>query len=102
MFGHKPNFEHAMRDAGKTKVLCIVDLDHGAMSVTNGAEIVLADMAREYDSLPTWIIYRDSDGNWDRLLATPDGQFQGFSVIDAGHRPKTLDHALQLILDIEG
>lgn len=102
MFDNTAAYNHEMRQAGKIKFLCIEDLNRSGRSVTNDVEKVLAELAKEYGALPAWIIYRDSDGNWDRIMATPEGKFIGFSVIEAGHRPKTMGHALQLILDIEG
>lgn len=54
----------------------IVDLDlEGARSVTNDAELVVAELAKVYGDRR--IIYRDSMGNWDELQH--DGErFTGF------------------------
>ena len=50
-------------------VLCIVDLDLGAMSVTNNIENVMSHIKKEIEDLgipfPPIVIYRDSDGMWD-------------------------------------
>lgn len=72
--------------AGET-VLCIVDeYDeiNPTLSVTNGAELVLAEIAKKLSSLPEIIIYRDTMGMWDRLKASIDGDFLGFALIVVG------------------
>ena len=57
----------------------IVDQDLGAMSVTNDMERVLTETAFHIDrTLADYeILYRDSAGTWDRVVATvlDDGTF---------------------------
>lgn len=44
----------------------IIDKDDGAMSVTNDAEAVVAEVVTNHGDLP--IMYRDSEGRWDQLV----------------------------------
>ena len=44
----------------------IVDLDDGAMSVTNDAEAVVEQVVKDFGDKR--VIYRDSEGQWDELL----------------------------------
>lgn len=54
---------------GEQDVLCIIDEDRGRMSVTNDIENVTAEIEKELTlqgkSLPTLIVYRDSEHLWD-------------------------------------
>jgi uncharacterized protein involved in tellurium resistance len=43
----------------------VIDLDDGAMSVTNDAEAVVAALVAQYGDRR--IMYRDTEGNWDEL-----------------------------------
>lgn len=66
------------RDFG---VVWIVDLDEDGASVTNDAERVVVDLVQfgvSPDAQP--IIYRDSMGQWDRIL-TRGGRFHGFQSL---------------------
>ncbi len=68
-------------------VLCIRDLyqsGNPTMTVTNGVELVLAQIVRSVGALPKLIIYRDSEGEWDRIKAKPDGTFNGFAPLAQG------------------
>ena len=51
--------------------------DHdGALSVTNDAEAVVAEVLEKYPGHR--IFYRDTDGNWDELVHA-EGRFTGFA-----------------------
>jgi hypothetical protein len=59
----------------------IVDLNRGALSVTNDAENVIARLVKA--GVPVddrRVIYQDSDGHLDRLL-TKNGVFAGFALV---------------------
>jgi hypothetical protein len=57
-------------------IVCLVDLNTG-LSVTNGAEVVIADLASEGMLKGRKVIYRDSMGNWDGL-SYRDDKFKSF------------------------
>lgn len=72
----RADFEY--RFGGKNKkVLMIVDLDLGKMSVTNDIENVVADIAaaESIDPKDYLILYRDSDEDWGRWDATTEDFF---------------------------
>lgn len=58
----------------------IVDLDRGNRSVTNDAERVVAELAKQYGERR--IIYRDSMGRWDELVHEA-GRFTGYRPVPA-------------------
>lgn len=61
----------------------IIDLNTGSTSVTNDAENVIARLAASGVRVDhRCVIYRDSDGRWDRML-TNDGKFIGFDLSGA-------------------
>jgi hypothetical protein len=61
-------------------LLVITDLN-GARSVTNDVDNVLLDCLTAYGlDLPSIVIYRDSQGRWDRILHI-DGAFRGFAAL---------------------
>lgn len=108
MFAPKPpRYEYHVRMVGETKVLCIVDLydeNDPTLTVTNGAELVLAEIARDLGELPEIIIYRDTDGVWDRMKAKSSGEFIGFMPIVKGlqNRPTEENQAIQLAVTVLG
>lgn len=59
--------------------IVVIDLNRGAISVTNAAEKVVAAVLQEHGALP--IVYRDSEGDW-AVLATRFGKFAGFGDIE--------------------
>lgn len=63
-------------------VLVIFDRDCGSMSVTNDADRILPEEHRARGGLPAVVIYRDSDGRYDRLRHR-NGVFGGFAPIGA-------------------
>src|SRR5690242_17757597 len=69
-------------------VVAVIDHDRGR-SVTNDAENVIADLAQQFDLTKFRVIYRDTRGVWDELLAK-DGRFAGFHFINE----RDLDKAL--------
>lgn len=58
--------------------------DHGGgKSVTNDAENVIADLARQgFDLSKHPVIYQDTRGIWDQILVDRTGRFAGFSSIN--------------------
>lgn len=71
LFPVSPVFDYWVSLVDSTPVLMIVDLcdEYGGKSVTNGAEEVLRDIEdRAGKPLPEHIIYKDTMGNWDRLI----------------------------------
>lgn len=73
-------------DITADKLLLIIDQDKGSKSVTNDIENVLTDIAREQglSSLAGLAVtYRDSEGDWCRVLLDEAGRYQqicGFGV----------------------
>lgn len=99
-----PVYSYEIKTIGKIKVLSIVDL-HGegcpSITVTNGVELVLNEITRKIGALPKFIVYKDTDGFWDRIKARPDGTFVGFAPIKPGHeRPKNCDDAFLLSMSL--
>jgi Ni,Fe-hydrogenase III small subunit len=97
-----PNYDYEVTYYAGHAVLCITDLfdaDNPSITVTNAAEHVLKKIQRD-TPLPKMIIYRDTDGVWDRLVINERGVFAGFSPISPGHnaKPTELDTALQLLV----
>ncbi len=98
-----PVYEFEVMEYGGHRVLCILDRFDEArptMTVTNAVEVVLAQIAAQLGTLPELIIYRDSYGEWDRLLSTHEGGFQGFCPIVTGRGERITDgtEALQLLI----
>lgn len=56
-----------------------------AISVTNAAERVLAELTHELGQLPEIVIYKDTDGLWDRMIPGADGRVT-FAPIVAGKK----------------
>jgi len=50
-------------------------------TVTQKLVAILQDIVNVLGRLPQHIIYRDEKGHWDRIRATPDGDFLGFSLL---------------------
>ncbi len=101
MFSPKPPiYEHSIKLVGTIRVLCIVDLHSEAnpsLTVTNGVDLVLKEIAKEIGELPEIIIYKDSDGIWDRIKAKPDGSFISFApIVPGGERTENDEKALLL------
>jgi hypothetical protein len=69
-------------------VVCIVDNDRGN-SVTNDARNVIADLCSDGIDLQMPVIYRGTDGVWDRLVVI-GGQFAGFSPIGTTTRDEAI------------
>jgi hypothetical protein len=63
-------------------VIAIIDHD-GARSVTNDAENVINDLARDgFDLSQYHVIYKDTRGIWDQILVDRTGRFAGYSSIN--------------------
>ena len=82
----RSDFDLAVNEDERT--IRFVDQDKGAMSVTNDMERVLTEVAFHIDrTLADYeILYRDSEGTWDRVVMTAldDGSFE--AEIVAGPR----------------
>lgn len=63
-------------------VIVVEDQDRGR-SVTNDAELVVADLAKRAFDLSLPVIYRDTAGRWDGL-AVRAGRFGDFYPLNAG------------------
>lgn len=72
-------------------VLCLIDLDQGGPTITNGVQGVIQDLIyQKFDLDHLSLIYRDSSGRWDEILVK-DGQFAGFRPIGVRHRCEALE-----------
>lgn len=85
----------------KQTVLVIYDLfsdKNPTMTVTNDIDNVLASIAQN-ETIPEVIIYQDSEGEWDKILSTPNGHFKGWKPLKIGlkNRIKQEQEALQII-----
>lgn len=76
MTGRMPDYQAKETQLRGRKVILIVDLDLGAMSVTNGVEQVLEDLPMPF--LHAAVFYRDSEQQWDELKLNMLGEFAGF------------------------
>jgi len=78
----KADFIYELTDDG---LLIIIDQNLGGVTVTNDVEAVLADIARA-ENRPLAglrVTYRDSEGDWCRVLLSPQGRYEqicGFGV----------------------
>lgn len=64
-------------------VVAIVDLDRGAMSVTNDIERVVSWLQRQGILRAQRLLYRDSMKHWDEVLYSSTG-FRGFKLLREG------------------
>lgn len=62
--------------ATNDKVVFILDMDKGNMSITNDAENVVKELYKHYPKHR--YVYRDSMSQWDELLHT-EARFDGFA-----------------------
>lgn len=97
-----PAFTHEVLFYAGHNVLCITDqYDERvpSITVTNAAEHVLRRI-QATSQLPELIIYRDTDGRWDRILVDAERRFKGFSPILPGHGEdlRDRDAAIQLLI----
>lgn len=87
----RADFQWRLAEIDDQRAVLIVDNDMGNMSVTNDAEAVLEEingkLIREIDE-GTLVFYRDSQGQWDRMITTNDGTFTGFAFADPDLREK--------------
>lgn len=98
-----PVYSYAVVHYAGTNILSIkdeFDEDKPSITVTNTAEYVLKDIRADIGALPTLIVYRDTQGHWDRLVVDEQGRFQGIRPIVTGMREPVTDEnaALQLIV----
>lgn len=75
----------------------MLDLDMGGRSLTNDMSAALQEVAKhERVRLAGFaVIYRDSDGRWDRVLLDGQGAFAGFAGL--GRAVYDQDEALELL-----
>lgn len=102
MWNNEPVFSYKVVEKGHRKILVIVDNysdDNPSMSVTNAVESVLEAICKQLGSLPAYIIYRDSEGEWGRLSAATDGEFLGFQPL--GERITEEYVAIERMIDYE-
>jgi len=97
-----PAYDYYIHERNGCSVLCIVDRydpDSPTVTVTNGVDFVLKNIANEIGELPPTIIYRDTEGEWDRLKASADGTFLGFAPLAPGmvDRVTGIDAALDIV-----
>ncbi|MCS4264976.1 hypothetical protein [Serratia sp. BIGb0163] len=88
---NKPVYRSELSVYDGVQLLRIWDLYDDAnptMTVTNGAERVLSELQAILGTLPALIIYKDSGGEWDRLIW--DGRFAAFRSVMPG-APRTTD-----------
>lgn len=69
-----------LAETDQGRCLIIVDLNRGAMSVTNDAEDVIAVAHEAFDLTNTPVVYRDSEGMYDQILHR-NGVFTGFKAL---------------------
>ncbi|MDF7815342.1 hypothetical protein [Hymenobacter sp. YC55] len=82
-------------------LLIIIDLDLGNRSVTNDMQNVLVDIAwgEERASLAGCrITYRDSEGNWSRVVLSQEGRYE--RVCSFGKRVTEEAEALMLLRQV--
>lgn len=82
---NKPVYKAELTIHDGVQLLRIWDLHSDSqptMTVTNGAEIVLSEIQSTLGNLPELIIYKDSNGQWDRMVW--DGRFAAFRSIAPG------------------
>lgn len=87
---NKVAFRSEVISHGGVQLLRIWDLyddNFPTMTVTNGAEEVLSGLQGNLGKLPALIIYKDSSGDWDRMLW--NGKRVGFKRI-APNAPRLL------------
>jgi hypothetical protein len=78
----KNKYRSAYSRAVHGNVITIIDHD-GARSVTNDAENVINDLARDgFDLSQYHVIYKDTRGIWDQILVDRTGRFVGYSNIN--------------------
>ncbi|MFA0810831.1 DUF6011 domain-containing protein [Microbulbifer epialgicus] len=103
LFGsNAPVYDFSVKEVDGKKVLCIVDLytdTSPTVTVTNGAELVLNEIAKKLGKLPEVIIYQDTEGEWDRIRASANGDFKGFSPLakGLGRRITSESEALRIV-----
>jgi hypothetical protein len=84
MSGLNPDYVHKLTERDGKRVVLIIDLNLGAMSVTNGAEKVLAEINANTAGqgiVGAKVYYRDSELQWDELVLTPAGTFETFKAL---------------------
>ena len=83
------DYSYELRDG----LVILIEHDGAPRSVTNDAEAVIAEMARDgLDFAGRRVLYRDQMGAWDELLVSGN-RFAGFRLLDG----LTLDHAVRLL-----
>ncbi|AGH16008.1 hypothetical protein DVVG_00022 [Dunaliella viridis virus SI2] len=73
--------------AEEAETVFLMDMNRGAMSITNDAEAVVAHCHRFFPGKR--IVYRDTEGRWDEICHN-GGMFEGFKAW-RGHNPMDYD-----------
>lgn len=78
-------------------MLVIVDLNHGNKSVTNDIENVLKELNVGRLISTDLVVYKDSDGYYDRVLVYPNGLFRDFERIGSMRRVNDLFDVIKIL-----
>lgn len=102
-----PVYTYRVRRVGGVDVLCIIDMysdDNPSLTVTNGVDFVLGEISNKEKNIPDIVIYRDTDGYWDRIKIKNGSEFSKFTPIVPGckDRPTSEDVAVQLAVTLLG
>lgn len=103
MFAVAPVYSYSLNHFAARTILCINDeFDSASPSrtVTNAIGDILKEIKTEIGLIPELVIYKDTDGYWDRVLVRLDGSFIRFSPIVPGleSRPTIEHNAIQLLV----
>lgn len=83
------------------ELVVIVDLNLGNMSVTNDIDAVLQHISKRHNfNNSSVVVYRDSDGHYDRVGIQPNGKFRDFNhfrVLDHNGRVLPITDLLTVI-----
>mgnify|MGYP007022329574 CR=1 FL=1 len=102
-----PVYTYHMRRVGGVDVLCIIDMysdDNPSLTVTNGVDFVLGEISNKEKNIPDIVIYRDTDGYWDRIKIKNESEFSKFTPIVPGCKDRLTseDVAVQLAVTLLG
>ncbi len=78
-------------------LLVLVDLNLGNKSLTNDIENVLADLNNDIDLFDKVIVYRDSDGHYDRVLIRRYNRFDIFLPISEKRQVNDLFDVIKIL-----
>lgn len=79
-----PRYAATVHYVGEQRVLALNTIDDSGPTITNGAELVIADLKARGSLQPgDRVIYVDTEGQWDELCIDENG-FVGFRMLGAG------------------